>query len=132
MIGRALISLAIFVFSGACVLGETATIYGDAEKTWYLVEIDGEDFPTTATLTFPQPDRMSGEAPCNLYGANLNALYPAFQPGPIMSTQRACAFLAEEQAFFDALSTMTLAEVMGDTMTLSAPVGREMVFKAGD
>jgi heat shock protein HslJ len=42
----------------------------------------------------------------------------------------ACPDLAAEAQFFDALSTMTLVEVLGRTLILTDDNGREMLFQA--
>lgn len=129
---RALLFITIIGLSGAFSPSKSVAADSVAEKTWQLVAIDGEDFGAKATLTFPEPNKISGEGPCNFYGASVTGPYPVFVPGPIMSTQRACPFLAEEQQFLDALSAMTIADIQDDTVILSTPDGREMVFKPFD
>ena len=50
--------------------------------------------------------------------------------GPIRSTRRACDSLQTEQQFLSALRTMTIAELLGDTLILSNTDGAEMVFRS--
>ena len=65
------------------------------------------------------PERFSGD---------LLAALPAFRLGPARVTRRACADLPAEGRFFAALGAVTMAAVQGDTLTLSAPGGPEMIF----
>lgn len=114
----------------ACVGDETVVAYGADGKVWRLVEIDEQPFSATATLKFPQTGQMTGRGPCNGYSATMTAPYPWFEAGPIASTKALCPEIEQEQVFLSSLSEMTLSEVLGDTMILSTPEGRSMVFKA--
>jgi hypothetical protein len=40
----------------------------------------------------------------------------------------ACPWLAEEQAYFDALSRMTALRIAGGTLLLTGPAGERMEF----
>jgi len=95
-----------------------------------LQESEGQALPARATHLFPEEGRSAGEAPCNRYFGTLTDPYPWFKPTGIGATKRACPDLAAEDAFFNALNAMTLAEVAGQTLILSTPEGREMVFTA--
>jgi len=55
--------------------------------------------------------------------------YPWFKAEEVLSTKRACPELELEQAFFDALSTMTLSEVGPDLLILSNDEGQQMIFQ---
>ena len=83
-----------------------------------------------ATIAFPAPGTISGKAPCNSYVAEQTAPYPWFAIGPIRATQLACPALAQEKDFFEALATMTIAEVSGPILILSNEAGAEMTFRA--
>ena len=109
---------------------ETVRAYGGADRVWQLTELHDARFTAVATLSFPDPGRIQGQAPCNSYGGKMTAPYPWFEIGPIVATRRACPALAEEQRFFQALKTATQSEVSGDTLILRDDAGREMVFKA--
>jgi heat shock protein HslJ len=122
----------IFTLSAACAHDETVASYKSPDKIWVLSEIDGAAFTAQATLTFPDPGRIAGEAPCNRYFADMTAPYPRFVSGPIASTRRICPDDAAERAYFEALSAMTLSEVQGDTLILSNKNGRSMTFTTGD
>lgn len=114
----------------ACRGDETVAGYGGAEKLWRVVEIDGVAFTAGATMRFPEPGRIAGDAPCNSYAATMTAPYPWFQTGPIAATRRYCPDADAETAFFSALAEMTLSEVLGDTMILSTPEGRSIILKS--
>lgn len=116
----------------ACERDETVAAYGAADRTWALVELFGTPFDARATLRFPETGKIAGRGPCNSYDADMSVPYPWFQAGPIRATKRACPDLAAEQAFFEALTDMTLSEVLGDVLILRDDAGREMVFKASE
>ena len=92
------------------------------------MEWDQVAFRSNATIRFTAKGRITGEGPCNTYAAAQMAPYPWFRAAKISATRRACPDLPDEQRFFDALGEMTLVEVSGDVLILSAPGGREMVF----
>ena len=116
----------------ACKPDETIAGYGAAERVWVLTELDGAAFAAKATLQFPEPGRIAGDAPCNKYSGAMTAPYPWFEAGQMAVTRMACPDLVAESAFFEALSDMTQSEVSGDTLILTNEDGREMVFKASD
>ena len=115
-----------------CGKDETVAGYGAADKVWQLTALDGAPFVATATLRFPEPGQIAGEAPCNRYSGAMTTPYPWFDAGQVISTRRACPELAAEQAFLSALSAMSEAEVSGDTLILRNEAGREMVFTAAE
>lgn len=122
----------LLLLFAACTGDETVSAYGGAGQTWKLSEIDGQAFTAAATLTFPEPGRIAGRAPCNAWSGTQTAPYPWFEARNILSTKAACPDLVQEQRFLSALSEMTLSEVSGDVLLLSTPEGREMVFTAAD
>jgi len=109
---------------------ETISGYVDRAATYTLVELNGEPFTANATITFSEEGQAKGEAPCNAWSAAQTAPYPWIDLGPIAATKRACLDLAAEQAFFDALTQASLAEVSGNVLILSLEDGQEMVFRA--
>lgn len=123
------IFLPVIALAG-CFEDETVTGYGAANRTWVLESIDKTPFPARATLEFPEPGRIAGQAPCNRYSAEQSAPYPWFSAQKIAATRRACPELNSETRFLAALGDMTLSEVLEDTLILSTGDGREMVFKA--
>lgn len=116
--------------AAACTRDETVAAYGGAGKTWRLTELDGAPFTATATLSFAETGALAGMAPCNAYRAEMTAPYPWFDAGPIASTRRLCPHSDAEAAYFSALSEMSLSEVLGNTLILSTPEGKTMVFTA--
>ena len=123
----------IFAFAfltSACQADETVTAYLSGSGVFDLVSIDGAPLGAEATIDLSQAGRIQGQAPCNQYFADQNAVYPWFEAGPIGATRMACDRLAEETTFFSVLSEMTLSEIVGNTLILSNTDGREMVFQA--
>ncbi len=119
-----LISLALT----ACKADESISGYTDAATVWTLAKLDGKPFHARATISFPSKGRAMGNAPCNRYSATQTAPLPWIEIRQIAATKMACADLAQETLFFDALTAMTLAEAAGNTLILSNDAGREMVF----
>ena len=114
-----------------CIGDETATAYGAADKTWMLEELGGASFSARATLVFPEPGKIAGEAPCNSYSASMTVPYPWFEAGPLATTRRLCPQISAEETYLQALSDMTLIEALGDTLILSNDTETTMIFKAG-
>ncbi|MCF6232890.1 MAG: META domain-containing protein [Rhodobacteraceae bacterium] len=127
-----LIALFSALFLAACREDETVAAYGGAGQQWHLIEIDGKPFNARATVTFPQPGKIAGQAPCNAYSGTMTAPYPWFETGPLAATRMACDALGSETRFFQALGDMTQSEVSGKAMILSNETGHEMVFEARD
>lgn len=124
---RLLLPLCLLALA-ACKTDETLHAYGAAGGVWQLSELDGAAFTARATLEFPQPGRVAGQAACNRFSAAQTAPYPWFAIGPIAATKMACPDLGDENAYLAALGAMRVAEVLGDTLRLSNEAGREMVF----
>ena len=125
-----LIAACALLFGTACVGDESLAKYGASGKVWSLSEIDGAAFGALATMEFDEAGWIKGQAPCNRYSVQQKAPYPWFEVGPTMATKMACPDLAAENAFFTALSAMTLSEVGNTTLILSNDAGRTMVFKS--
>lgn len=115
-----------------CAADETISGYADPAAVYVVQSIDGTPFAAQATLSFPSEGRIAGRGPCNSYSGSQTAPYPWFAAGPLRSTKRACADLAQEQAFFAALGRMTLSEVSGPVLILSNDNGGEIVLRAQD
>jgi heat shock protein HslJ len=124
-----LVSATLLLALVACS-DETISGYADPEAVYTLTEIDGAAYTARATITFPEEGTARGEAPCNSWFASQSAPYPWIELGPIGATRRACPDLDAELAYFEALGTMTLAEVQGPVLILSNDAGREIVFRA--
>lgn len=123
-----LLPLCVLMLAG-CQPDETLTAYADGQSVFVLQSIDDTAFNATATIDISEAGKISGQAPCNRYFATQSTPYPWFEAGPIGATRMACDSLSAETVFFTALSDMTLAEVVGDTLILSNDNGREMVFQ---
>ena len=129
---RQALILTVLLAATSCSGDETLRAYGAADKVWVLTALDGQPFASRATITFPEAGKIAGQAPCNHFSGAMTAPYPWFETGPLAATKMACPELDAEIAFFTALTEMTQAEVLGNTMILSTEDGREMLFKAGD
>ena len=116
------------LFLTACIGDETVAGYGGADRIWVVTELDGRPFTARATLQFSE----AGETPCNRYSGVMTTPYPWFGVTQVVSTRMACPNQDAEAKFLEALTAMTLSEVLGDVMILSNDAGREMLFKAGD
>ncbi len=120
------------LFLTACIGDETVAGYGGADRIWVVTELDGTPFTARATLQFSEAGRITGETPCNRYSGVMTTPYPWFGVTQVVSTRMACLNLDAEAKFLEALTAMTLSEVLGDVMILSNDADREMLFKAGD
>lgn len=120
----------ILLICAACRGDESVFAYGAADKTWQLIELDGQAFSARATLTFPEPGKISGTTPCNTFSGAQKAPYPWFETGKLALTRAKCSEAADENRFISALPMMTQSEVLGDKMILRNETGREMVFEA--
>ena len=128
---RLALLLSVLSMSGACK-DETVTGYGGDDAIWTLQSLDRRPFDAHATLIFPEKGRIAGQAPCNSYSGQQAAPYPWFATTGIAATKRACPELDAETRYFNALTEMTLVEVVGDILILSNDTGREMVFSAAE
>lgn len=123
---------ALFIAVAACQSVAADDGYGTADTVWILTEIDGAPYNATAKLTFPEPGRIAGRAPCNRFFGPMDAPYPQFKATQLAATKAACPDLPAEDAFFAALSNMEVAERRGDTLILTAPDKRTMTFTRSD
>ncbi len=108
---------------------ETISGFADPAAVYGLVELNGEPVTSDATVTFLTEGRVEGNGPCNAWSASQTAPYPWIELGPIAATRRACPELAFEGRFFEALTSVSLAEVSGPLLVLSGDEV-EMVFRA--
>lgn len=115
-----------------CGGDETVAAYGAAGHDWQLQRIDDKPFKAKAILTFPEPGRIAGQAPCNSYSGTLDAPYPWFDITGLSATEMACPELEAEGTFFAALLAMTQAEVSGSVLILRNDDGHELLFKAAE
>ncbi|MEO0666394.1 MAG: META domain-containing protein [Pseudomonadota bacterium] len=129
---RARAALCAALAVSACQSAAQDDGFGGPTTTWRLVTLDGAAFAADATLTFPDGQRLAGQAPCNSYFGPLTAPYPAFAAPVIAASKRACPDLRAEAAYFAALSAVTGARRDGDTLTLSDTTGPRLVFTIAD
>jgi heat shock protein HslJ len=122
------------ILAGSLILtacaDETLTAYGAEGQEFVLVDMNGQPFAASATISFPEPGRGDGQGPCNYYFGAQTAPYPWFSIDGVGSTLMACEQLDLEIAYFDMLQAMSISEVSGDTLILSNDAGQRMVFEA--
>jgi heat shock protein HslJ len=122
---RRILSIALSL--SVAPLMASAQTYSDAY--WQLLAIDGTRTEGRATLRIDKDNVLAGAAPCNRWMAMNGPDLPALALGAIRSTRMACDRLAEEQAFFAALTLMTQVALDGErNLILSGPDGRSMEF----
>lgn len=113
-----------------CRPDETLAAYGAAGHRWVLTEAPDGLAGADVAQTFGAGGAVQGTLPCNTMTAVQSAPYPWFEMSSVALTRRACADLEREAQIVALLSDMTLSEVLGDLLVLSADDGREMVFRA--
>lgn len=92
----------------------------DLQGSFNLVDIDGAPITGSATLEI-EGARLGGQGPCNVYGADNMAEWPAVDLGPIAVTRRACIDMTGEAIFLNALEQVDKVELGADGLTLSGP-----------
>ncbi|WP_415921410.1 META domain-containing protein [Tateyamaria sp. SN6-1] len=132
MIRQCILAAAI-VAAAACKSTAAGSGYGGPDTVWRLTTIDGAPAQAKTTLTFPNPGRIAGRAPCNSYFGPLNGTFPRFDAPAIASTRRACPDRSLESRYFAALRAAKSATRNGDTLILSDGSGRQRaVFKRAE
>ncbi|MGR3635834.1 MAG: META domain-containing protein [Shimia sp.] len=113
-----------------CGRDETLTQYGGDAFPWRLLVLDGKPVSFPNEIAFGPRGSVTGFGPCSTYSARQTAPYPwfALEDVQVVEVTQDCAYLAQEAAYFAALSEMSLSEVSGSELVLSDDTGREMVF----
>jgi heat shock protein HslJ len=94
---------------------------------WHLVGLEGQEVGSSATLQF-DGDKVAGKAPCNRWFGRSATTLPGVRIEAIGATRMACAELAAEIVYFEALQAMQRAEVDQGHLYLIGPEGRVMEF----
>jgi heat shock protein HslJ len=94
---------------------------------WVLQSLDGGVVAVEVTLDLADPERVTGQAPCNRYFAGRSGTPPAFRLEAIGATKMACPELALEAEYFSALAEVTAIEETEDRLVLRGE-GTELVF----
>lgn len=100
---------------------------GNAGTEWVLHSVDGQAVEYSATLSLAEPGRLTGQAPCNRYFADVTRDGANFKPGMIGATRMACLQIKGEAEFFQTLQGVTQIEETAGKLTL-AGAGHHMVF----
>ena len=110
--------------AAACTPALATEIGGE----WHLVGIEGQRAPAPASITFASDGKISGKAPCNRYFGSYSGELPEIALAGVGSTKMACDKLAEEDAYFKALQSVTKAEVDQEHLFLIGAEGRVLEF----
>lgn len=108
------------------ILSGQAAVAGDV-TLWTLALVDGGMVEYEATLDLSQAGRITGQAPCNSYFADITVEGEALTLGPIGATRMACDQMAAEAEYFDTLSQMDTLIQHEATLVLRGGE-REMAF----
>lgn len=128
-------ALLMLVLAVSATMATPAAAHGDhapfdaPAHVWQLIELNRAPFSARATLTFPEPGKLAGQAPCNRYFGAMWGDYPWFKAAQIGSTRRACPELAAEQAFLKVLGAMTQANASERYLLLTGPDRQSMLFR---
>ena len=95
---------------------------------WTLAEVDGQPVAYSATLSVDARGRLTGNAPCNSYFAEVSGPLPEFRPEAMGSTRMACAELAEEAAYFALLRGVDRLTHSDRELHLSG-AGHSLIFR---
>lgn len=111
------------------VLALAACVEKDAMAgtEWMLSAVDGQAVDYTATLSLAEPGRITGQAPCNRYFADVTRNGSSFKLGMIGATRMACLQIKGEAEFFQTLQVIDTADAAEGKLTLSG-AGHHMVF----
>ena len=104
---------------------------GKANTEWVLASVDGTAVDYTATLSLAEQGRITGQAPCNRYFADLTRQGTEFKLGMIGATRLACLQIKGEAEYFQALQAIDSVSETAGQLTLSGG-GRQMVFVPGE
>ncbi len=100
------------------------------EVVWNVTSLGGKPvLPLTKpTLSIAADHRAGGNGSCNSYFTEASFEEPPLAFGPIAGTRMACppAIMAQEAAFFSALSATAGYELSGDRLTLVDPKGKQL------
>lgn len=106
---------------------ETALAPDFTKMDWILTTVDGQPAGYSATLNLGDPVRVTGQAPCNRYFADLTRDGDSFKLGAIGATRMACQQIAGEAAYFQMLQGVETV-AMGPGMLTLTGNGHQMEF----
>ncbi len=112
----------------ACALLAAPLRAEETAAPWHLLALDGALFPAAADLTLTPDGQIAGKAPCNRYAGRNTAEWPSLALSGLAVTRMACAALADETRYLDALAAMTAAEERAGHLLMSGPGGRRLEF----
>jgi heat shock protein HslJ len=99
--------------------------------SWQVVTLGGEDAIGEITLNFGTDGELNGSGGCNGYSGTYTGDASTLMPGAILSTLRLCAdeaVNAQEQAYFQALESITGYEIVDGQLVISYGEGEQIVL----
>jgi len=112
-----------------CAPDESISAYVVTGSPYTLTEVNGQTTAITATIEFGEKGKITGQGPCNRYFTLTEDPYPWVKIEGIGATKMACPALADEQIYFSALESMTLAEASGPVLILSNDFHQALTFE---
>lgn len=95
---------------------------------WRLRSLSGADVTAEITLSLGGDGALHGKAPCNRYFGKNAAQLPKVQIDGLGSTRMACPELDLEGRYLEALQSVHLAEITGESLILSGDKGVTLEF----
>jgi heat shock protein HslJ len=121
------LTLTAALILAACVQLTQAEAPVANARDWHLTEIDGAQPGYTATLNLGETGRVTGQAPCNRYFADLAQDGTEFKLGPIGATRMACLQIAGEAEYFSLLGGIEQADYQSGILILTG-AGHSLLF----
>lgn len=111
-------------FSGPALAQEEGD--GPLTARWVATELNGK--PVAGPTLDYTTDKVSGTGGCNQFSGSISIEDDAVQIGPLAATKMACADKSDvEVQYFSALEAARSFVVDGDTLTLKAEDGHDLV-----
>jgi heat shock protein HslJ len=98
---------------------------------WQLISFDGSTPAGTITLQFDDQGRATGSGGCNQFGGSFVVESDGIQFSQVISTERACLnddVMAQESAFYAALSEAVLFSINDDELTITYGDNQTLIF----
>ncbi len=121
---------AILIVAFAVAVGGPAVAQQDDDgplaASWVVTELNGK--PVTGPTLDYTTDKVSGTGGCNRFNGPISIEDDAVQIGPLASTKMMCEGKSDIEAqYFAALEAARSFVVEGDTLTLKAEDGHDLV-----
>lgn len=98
--------------------------------SYVLVGMDGQTVPLRNVTLLVEEKRLSGQGPCNGYGAANNAELPAIQLSPLNTSKATCKDIKLENRFLSVLQQATEVDYYGGVLRIKSP-STWLIFEQG-